>query len=213
MSIPFIGPPKSGGSSCWPEIVDRSGPCWHNPALSGHPPQQQLMQAAASNFFEGFGNVLVFAFSEPCSYGSTCSSSATLLCAVRTSPEFGEKNETFECGEPDDGRRVDPVRHPVLHAQPDLPDLRHRGRAAVPVGRGVRRPSSSNEPGLRLPHRGAGLPARARRGPRLRLGAPRPRVDQHRSPGARSERTRCATASSRGGLPQNPRRAARGAVA
>jgi NADH-quinone oxidoreductase subunit A len=58
------------------------------------------MLAAASTFFEGFGNVLVF-----CVFGAifvwlNLFVLSTLVLKRPNRPEFGSKNETFECGEP-----------------------------------------------------------------------------------------------------------------
>ncbi|MHC4958393.1 MAG: NADH-quinone oxidoreductase subunit A [Planctomycetota bacterium] len=58
------------------------------------------MLAAASTFFEGFGNVLVF-----CVFGAifvwlNLFVLSTLVLKRPSRPEFGSKNETFECGEP-----------------------------------------------------------------------------------------------------------------
>jgi len=58
------------------------------------------MLAAASNFFEGFGNVLIF-----CVFGAifvwlNLFVLGKLVLRRPDKPDFGEKNETFECGEP-----------------------------------------------------------------------------------------------------------------
>lgn len=58
------------------------------------------MAATASTFFEGFGNVLVF-----CVFGIlfvwiNLYVLGNFVLKKPSTPEFGSKNETFECGEP-----------------------------------------------------------------------------------------------------------------
>ncbi len=58
------------------------------------------MQAAASNFFEGFGNVLVFSVFGAIFVWLNLFVIGKLLLRRPNKPDFGDKNETFECGEP-----------------------------------------------------------------------------------------------------------------
>ncbi len=58
------------------------------------------MQAAASNFFEGFGNVLVFSVFGAIFVWLNLFVIGKLLLRRPDKPDFGEKQETFECGEP-----------------------------------------------------------------------------------------------------------------
>ncbi len=58
------------------------------------------MQAAASNFFEGFGNVLVFSVFGAIFVWLNLFVIGKLLLRRPHKPDLGDKNETFECGEP-----------------------------------------------------------------------------------------------------------------
>lgn len=56
--------------------------------------------AAASTFFEGFGNVLVFCVFGVLFVWINLFVIGSLIMRKPNTPEFGSKNETFECGEP-----------------------------------------------------------------------------------------------------------------
>ncbi len=58
------------------------------------------MQAAASNFFEGFGNVLVFSVFGAIFVWLNLFVIGKVLLRRPHKPDFGDKNETFECCEP-----------------------------------------------------------------------------------------------------------------
>ena len=58
------------------------------------------MLASASNFFEGFGNVLVFSVFGAIFVWLNLFVIGKLLLRRPHKPDFGDKDETFECGEP-----------------------------------------------------------------------------------------------------------------
>ena len=95
------------------------------------------MNLIALSYFEGFGNVLVFALFGGLFVFLNLFVIGKLIMRRPSKPDWGQKGETFECGEPtmgDSWIRFD-IRFYTLDV--DLPDLRHRDRHPLPLGGSV----------------------------------------------------------------------------